>query len=136
LLRILMGRREKILRRYLGRLSPLADPELRVPPNGQALCVDDLAVSSGVAPASRRYLASLRHGSRLQWSTALQVAQSSPGHACALLPSTPASRVYSVVEFHIQGERDAPAQLDVHVYRGGDEAPLIAGLERPPRADD
>ncbi|MEM9487571.1 MAG: hypothetical protein AAGC55_00435 [Myxococcota bacterium] len=45
LTRVLLGRRDMLLRRYLGRLSPLADPFVR---DGR-LCLRDLAVSAGVA---------------------------------------------------------------------------------------
>jgi hypothetical protein len=56
LLRLLRGRRERILRRYLSRLSPLGLPNLR----DHELCVRDLAVASGVS-AARNYVARMQN---------------------------------------------------------------------------
>lgn len=56
LLRVLWGRRERILREFLARVSPLAVPRL-VDADGEVhLCAQDLEIATGVLlPQSRRY---------------------------------------------------------------------------------
>ncbi len=54
LLRVMVARRELILRRYLTRLSALHAPVLRGAAERPELCLEDLAVFSGIAPAQAR----------------------------------------------------------------------------------
>ena len=54
LLGVLEGRQDKLLRRYLTRLSPLAWPEVRPAGDRARLCLEDLAVLAGVARAEQR----------------------------------------------------------------------------------
>jgi len=51
LLPILVGRRQKLLDRYLSRLSPLADPVLQRTQEGTDLCATDLSVQTGASAA-------------------------------------------------------------------------------------
>lgn len=137
LLRSVLGRREKLLRRYLLRLSPLADPTLRVDTEGQWLCATDLSVSAGIAvPHSyhARFWVS-------EEATPAAVRSERADRPCVLLPAIePVSRdqpAYVVVEL-ANGElppgippRAAPAApIRFHLYAFGSGQWLTAGIER------
>jgi hypothetical protein len=51
LVRVLQGRREKILRRWLLRLSSLTDPTVEPHAGGARLCLQDRAEEAGLGPA-------------------------------------------------------------------------------------
>jgi hypothetical protein len=75
---VLQGRLDRILERYLTRLSPLAD--VHVSPQGD-LCAEDLAESRGLRASSEfRYEATLATGE------ALPVTRSAHGGVCVKLP--------------------------------------------------
>ncbi len=90
LLRILKGRRDKILERYLTRLSPLAQPHVEA--QQPLLCLRDVAVSAGIAPAGRPYSATVAWQGR---SVALPV-QAHADRVCVPLPATPGSKAHPV----------------------------------------
>ena len=137
LLDVLEGRRDKLLRRYLSRLSPLAWPELRPAGQGALLCFEDLAVLSQTARAQRR-----SYETRGWQSTELLPV--SPGgahgerghHVCFALPrvpsASPGSPKYLIVDAiaRTRGEKPTlPAR--VHLYHLGGSDYRIVGLERP-----
>ena len=129
--RILRQRRDRILARYLGRLSALTRPRIS---DGE-LCLDDVAVAAGVADRrDRRYAACAwtegRGGAppltlpavRLEGETAL----------CVALPPALGPRRYLVVDvlsYAPEARRLVPAR--VHLYDLGADGMRVVGLERP-----
>jgi hypothetical protein len=131
LTRVLLERQRRILRRYLGRLSPLSRVEAR---EGR-LCAEDLGLQSGIWPASRfryRALVSRNHG-----SAAAVPASAERGRVCILLehdatldgkPNDSAER-YVVVSLW---NGVSPGRLDAHLYDlGPRQGFALVGLERP-----
>jgi hypothetical protein len=142
LVRILIGRRQKLLGRYLSRLSPLADVRLGVSNGESLLCATDLARSNELAPNARRYTARAWQGIELAPSRPPVVTLREPGQPCArlaeLAPRSSAPQ-YFVLELAIddgsaarEGARVGP--LHVHLYRHGEQYSLV-GLERPENDD-
>jgi len=62
LVRILRIRRERLLRRYLGRLSPLTEPTV----TGDQVCLRDAAVEAGIADGPKQVCAPLEPGGGYQ----------------------------------------------------------------------
>jgi hypothetical protein len=138
LLQTLMGRRQKILQRYLSRLSPLADPVLRNRAGQGLLCVRDLAVASAVAPAARTYWARMKREGLDAAFFPARVELGAPGEPCILLPAAGTSGgvrpVETVIDVGVtrgpsQAEASPPHPLRLHVYLWNDRS-LIAGIER------
>ncbi len=129
LLRILVGRRNRILRRYLMRFSPLTEPAVTRHGESSALCVRDLAAFSGITQIGKTsYSARLkldgqpwiqgtirRHGDRV----------------CARLPARTTEAARMVVEF---SSRTAAypnlGPLRVRLLREGVRTRVTA-IERP-----
>jgi hypothetical protein len=134
LVRIMKGRRDTILRRYLQGLSPLAHPTLAEAPGGTELCLEDLAVTGGVVGAGeRRYTASAWQGTQAH---PLAVGRGgAPEALCVRLPpqprASPGSPAYVVVDVTAEGV--PPAR--VHLYGLGGAQFRIVGLERPMATD-
>jgi hypothetical protein len=123
---VLQGRLQRILSRYLTRLSPLANPRV----DGTRLCVTDLARQSGVT-ISTRYGAAL---TPLNGREPIQLPVSLPGGAevCTDLPhvanDAKRERIYVIVR--IRSVAEGP--LDVHLYDLGPSGGYrLAGVERP-----
>jgi hypothetical protein len=128
--RLLKGRRDKVLRRYLAVRSPLAEPSVRAGASGAELCLHDVAVEAGIARADgRSYQArAWREGASGSATWATHVA--SPGVVCTTLP-TSAAPAYVVVDVAaLFGDR-AGLPLRVHLYALGGASYRVAGLERP-----
>jgi len=143
LLRILIGRRDAILRRYLGRLSPLTDPRVEAPrPKAGAsgsearLCLADLAVRTRmVVPSVRVY------GTRAWLGDSLEPAVTraewdGPDRVCVPLPAVPggsrADPRYLIVDVAagVAGV-DLQPPTRVHLYHLGGADYRVVGLERP-----
>ncbi len=88
LVRILMGRRNKILDRYLTTLSPLTHPRIAHEKNGSLLCLTDLLLESGrVSLRDRSYrVMLLSEGERRAVST---VFRKETHEICGVLPAAP-----------------------------------------------
>lgn len=137
LVRILIARRDEVLRRWLGVLSPLADPELRATTFGAALCLDDLALRAGlVAPRGRRY----RIGASIGREELTRVLVARPtarnGEVCVPLPAasdaSPSHPAYLVVSITAHGrDRREVLPARAHLYHLGGSEYRIVGLERP-----
>ena len=133
LFRILRGRRDAILRRYLSRLSPLAQPEVRADPGGSALCAHDLAVLSGIAAGSR-YAATLREGGGPPRQLPVQARGA---EVCVKLPraspeADSAAAGDAVVEMSVVArERTPVGLLRVHLRKSRSKVRVV-GLERVP----
>ncbi len=134
--RLLVGRRDKILRRYLTRLSPLSDPWLTRTERGTQLCLHDLGTSTAVVlPTARRYRARAWLGDDSR--PTFPAVRGAPEHcACVDLPAIPGasstSPEYLIVDVRA-GIRDAEYQppTRVHLYHLGKTEYRIVGLERP-----
>ena len=120
LLEQLRGRRDAILRRYLSRLSPIAD----VTAVGREVCGVDLAQRSGLFAPGR-----FRHRARLRGGAALATQVDADGRVCVTVPRAGgAAAHYRVVEI---ANGQAPGELHVHLYDLGAGAGLrVAGLVR------
>ena len=131
---VLEGRLEKILDRYLTRLSPLADALVE---GGDRFCAVDLAEKRGVRAADR-----FHYAAHVLGGESLHVDRRARGEVCVSLPRVAADRGLS---------DDAPERyLRVVVTDGVARGPLVAhfydegpsrghrlvGLERPERSDE
>lgn len=131
LLRILEGRRDAILRRYLTRLSPLERPTVSAVAGGLELCARDLATVSGIA-GKRHYAAALHDG---RTSRALHT-EARGADVCAELPTesataSPHAGALLTVDLNVT-EEGAPAigALRVDLRRSASGAAVV-GVERP-----
>jgi hypothetical protein len=128
LYRILVERRRRILERYLTRLSPLTWPEVR---DSRRLCMQDLAVWSGIRPAStRRYQA-------IAWShgrpATLEVTRTDDAWVCTALPPPPTGDPdYVILDLTASSDHlETAGPARVHLYTLANGEVHIAGLERP-----
>lgn len=132
--RIMIERRRLILERYLSRLSPMTWPEV-----GEGrLCAQDLAVRTGIRPASmRRYRARAWVGDRLEPAP---VEEPRPvtvdGVVCSPIPEVEAARpdapVYVIVDFTVRTPGEPPpGPLRLHLWAEGPRSMRLVGLERP-----
>jgi hypothetical protein len=128
LLRTIMERRERILERYLTRLSPLARPHVvNLGRRRSGLCLTDHAVSSGLR-TDRRYTARAWAGSDEIPIAAPRATQN--GMVCVALPRlSPSGYLIVDVVAESPGE-DAPGPARAHFYYSVDGYELV-GLQRP-----
>ena len=111
----LLGRRDQLLRRFLGHLSPLAKPRIEQLEPGfgggaSQLCVSDAWIEAGLGTAAERPLVAKLEGS----SAALATGPSRTvreADSCARLPATPAP--YTIVTL-----RSGP-EHPLHVHLAG-----------------
>ena len=115
---VMEGRLERVLERYLTRLSPIGD--LRV--EGDRLCGVDLAELRGVREASR-----FRYAARTTDGVALPVARSPHGGVCVALRHRTGSTYLRVVV----DDGVARGKLVAHLYDLGDRGFKLVGLQRP-----
>lgn len=136
LLTILKYRRDKLLRRWFNKLAPLEHPVITTGPDGDVrVCMDDLAVTSGVSKP-RRYATAAYLGLEVKPTTAPRVSSTPAGRVCVVLPATtpasPSAQSYLVVDVSAQLETKKwtkPTRL--HFYQTGPKAFRLAGIERP-----
>ncbi|HMK74456.1 MAG TPA: hypothetical protein VK454_14005 [Myxococcaceae bacterium] len=123
LVRILEGRRDRILQRWLSQLSSLTDVTLRAAGAGPELCVRDRAEEAGwpPAPAPSARLWSSRRGGPEKLTV-----NRTEGSLCIPLPD--GSGDYLVVD--IVSGRPNQHPLRVHL-RGDLPALAVVGVERP-----
>jgi hypothetical protein len=139
LLEMMRGRREKILQRYLSRLSPLAWPELAgAAKNGaRALCLQDLGLVAGVVrPEQRVYAVRTWLGTEARPGPRAAVALRDGNLACVDLPlvsgATSGKPSYLMVDLMtaVRGsETNRPARVHLYHLGGGDYR--VVGIERP-----
>jgi hypothetical protein len=134
---IVLGRRDKILRRYLLRLSPLADPSIGAGPGGHWLCATDLSVSVGIAGPRSHWARFLTD----EGTIAATVRSETAERPCVLLPEPKLAREAGpravIVEMGSrvppEERRSAasnPAPVRFHLYALGAGKWLLAGVER------
>ncbi len=136
LTRILIGRRDKILRRYLTRLSPLAWPKVRVQKGRADLCLEDLGVLARVAdPKTRAYSARAWLTEDLEPALLHAPVRERGRFACVALPEVPGAAAdkpaYLIVDVTARSLDQAPGPLRVHLYHLGGTDFRVVGLERP-----
>ncbi len=136
LVRLLRGRRDKILRRYLTRLSPLAWPKVERRGAAAALCLEDMAVVGGVVTkAERGYRARAWLGEDRTPALLNTPALNEGSWACVGLPALPGASTsapeYLIVDVVATSgsQRTAPARA--HLYHLGGTDYRVVGLERP-----
>ena len=140
LVRILIGRRKRLLDRWFRKISPLTKPRVMVGAARADLCVQDLAVSSGLLPRSERvYRTSAWEvpGKRPKRVSIGPALARGPHEVCVTLPSAKGASVespkYWVVD--ILAKRRAtdkearPARI--HLYQSGKTEYKVVGLQRP-----
>jgi hypothetical protein len=123
LTRTLIARRDIVLRRYLTRLSPWADLQVK----GRELCGVDLAAQKGVAKPVRAPRASLIAEDAV---SELRVRNADNAELCVALPPSAASGSrpeYRVVEVDT-GTAERP--LRAHLYDLGRSGLRLVGIER------
>jgi hypothetical protein len=131
-LRLLEGRRRKLLTRYLSRLSPLSRAEVRYSERTALLCLEDAAVVAGIAGReARSYVARARLGPG-DGIFALPVARTARG-ACSTLPRLPAATrtnpAYVRVDVGVQASARRLPPVRVHLYALAPADYRVVGLE-------
>ena len=140
LVRILLGRRERILRRWLRRLSPLTWPRVVEGPRGPRLCATDLVIHAGLHDwDARPYWARAwrAHERDLEAVPVGALARVRPDGVCVDLPSIDDARqdapAYLIVDlmalYDVDDDQSRP--LRVHLYQLGPRAHQVVGVERP-----
>jgi hypothetical protein len=116
--RILRGRRDKILRRYLLRLSSLTDVHME----DRVLCARDRAEESGLGPAPAPSAMIWFSGTT---AAGLRVERRPDGQLCTTVPALAAAQWL----VDLSTGRPGQEPLRVHVQDGSD--PRVVGIERP-----
>ena len=136
LFRILKGRRDRILRRYLLGLSPLTAPTIEADQAGSSLCLSDLALAASVLRKDAR-----RYAARGFWMAPEdEVGLSAESlfaepRICVHLPeaegATASTPRYLIVDVaaSARGKWQPPSR--VHLYAAGPDAFEVVALERP-----
>jgi len=133
--RILKSRRDKILQRWLTRLSPLSEPRLAQGDATTKLCLRDLSLlPKATAKDGRQYKGRVSFNSTS--ARDISVRSNGQGEACAELPNaseaSDAHPLYAVAEIQASypGQaRESPVRI--YLYQTGPNRFRIVGLERP-----
>jgi len=135
--KMLKSRRDKILRRWLTRLSPLSEPRVSEHDGAADLCLRDTSLlAKATARGGRQYSGRVAFESAS--GRAIPVRSNGQGEACAELPNNPSASeahpLYAVVEV----QASSPAQGEAHefpvrvfLYQLGPNRFRVVGLERP-----
>jgi hypothetical protein len=132
LTRVLLIRRDVILKRYLTKISPLSDVRIE----GDQLCATDLARASHVASGAPSYRIEYRRWEDDARAT-LPASAASDTDVCTTLPHrTPVGRPDDAANYMVVSLRTASARypLHVHLYDLGSKGFQVVGLERPESA--
>ncbi len=143
--RILVARRERILRAFLRELSPLTRPVVVPSSDGPLLCAEDLAVASELIDWELRpyWARAWRHvgGDDLEVAETGRLVRRRPHHLCVGLPTrsdaTASDPAYFIVDLMaLWSEDDEDSRpLRVHLYQLGPEEIRVVGVERPSDLD-
>lgn len=115
---VLQGRLERIVERYLTRLSPIANVRVQ----GDQVCAVDLAERRKLRPPSQ-----FRHRARLADGAELAVTKREGGALCVALPHRGDAQVLRI----LVDDGVARGSLAVHVHDLGGRGFQLVGLERP-----
>jgi len=118
LVEILMGRRDKILRAAFARSSPLGEPSLQA----ERFCLQDLAVTAGVASKDVTYALRASRFATLEPIAGARVCASMPPHVRSSTPG------YVTLEL-VRDDRGERTRLRAHFYDLGARW-FLAGVER------
>lgn len=133
-MRLLRGRRRKLLSRFLSRLSPLTDPRTATHAGDAELCLDDTAIIGGVAAAASRRYAARAWLDSASSSQPLSIARRPTG-VCVSLPkragASAARPDYWVIDVFTGNDTLMQAPARVHLYQLGEQMFRVVGLERP-----
>jgi hypothetical protein len=139
LLRLLSGRRQRILARYLTRLSPLTLPAIS---NGSdELCLKDLVLKSGFrADQQRRYAVTAYLEGNDSGIKLASVRSGVGARVCVSVPRVPGAAAerpkYLLLDWVGQSASSAPEfPARVHVYDLGAGGLRVVGLDRPASFD-
>ncbi len=138
--RILIGRRDRILDRWLTKLSPLTWPEVRDVGEQPSICVQDLAIWSGIREArTRRYETAAYAGDDYAPLAIARAVAGDDGWVCVPLPSVPGATErrpeYLIVDLTATSPEDETGPARLHFYVRGDTRYRLVGLERPEHAE-
>lgn len=144
LVRVLEGRRNKILLRYFQTLSPLTHPRLEPTDAGAKVCMSDLAVFAEVADRPGTIYRSRTwalDGEDLEPAAPAPISfGATPDSVCVEVPDvggTQSDPHYLIIDLLAQrgelDERSAPVRL--HLYQVGSTEYNVVGLERPEDRD-
>jgi len=143
--RILVGRRERILRTFFRELSPLTRPRVVSSDDGPLLCAEDLVIAAGLMEWEERpyWSRAWRHvgGDDLETVETGRLVRRRPHHLCVGLPgrddATADEPHYFIVDlmglWSTDDEKARP--LRVHLYQVGPVDFRVAGVERPTELD-
>lgn len=131
LFRILKGRRDRALERWLTRLSPLTNPTLDA--DGSHVCLDDLAILAGIREVDGRvYHARSFAGESLEPRRVSMDAVGS--RVCVSIPRSSTASAepnYVLIDVVAASEgRETTGVLRLHLYDLGESRARIVGLER------
>lgn len=137
--RVLIGRRDKILRQWLTVLSPLTQPKVERSKKGVQLCLRDLAVYTNIISKSERvYFASSWQGKgkKPQSLGTLPVNIGKNENVCVTLPTvasaTPHNPAYLSIRVDAGSKYNSKKlPLNVYLYQFGSKDYQVVGLERP-----
>jgi hypothetical protein len=133
--RVLKSRRDKILQRWLSRLSPLSDPKLAAREGGTDLCLRDIALLAKVASRQGRQYSAQGFGDSVG-ARPLPVRFNQQEEVCLELPKTSDASESHPSYLVIEVEASSPGQtvaspVRVYLYQLGLNSFRIVGLERP-----
>jgi hypothetical protein len=132
LVRILMGRRERILERYLVRLSPLSAPSIE----GDRLCLHDVAVEAGLrAEDTREYSARRFEGLPPRAVPGVLAVSRDASGVCVPLPAAGSAPYHVLDVFAGSAGREHSHPARVHLRETSPGTFTIVGLERPDSDD-
>lgn len=139
LYRILMQRRQQVLRRYFSKLSPLTRARVEEHADGARLCMDDLAIQVGLQESAARPYYSQSwtlDGEVLIAQGAGPMTRRLPATVCAEIPALDVSdgeARYAIVDIAgLTNQEDTTSMpARVHLYRRPDGVHQLVGLERP-----
>jgi hypothetical protein len=140
LTRILIGRRDRILGRWLTELSPLTWPEVREVAGRPSICAQDLGTWTGIREtASRRYETAAYAGDDLAPISIGRATAGDEGWVCVPLPTvaggSESAPEYLVVDLTATSGDDDTGPARFHFYVRGDDRYRLVGLERPEDAE-
>lgn len=143
--RILLGRRERILRTFFRELSALSRPVVVASDEGSLLCAEDLAVATELIEWEERpyWARAWRHvgGDDLESIETGGLVRRRPHHVCVGLPShegaTESEPAYLIVDLNAMWSADDEDSrpLRVHLYQLGPGEYRLVGIERPESLD-
>ncbi len=136
LARVLIGRRNRALERWLTRVSPLAHPMFES--DASRICVEDLTIGSGIRPPHERTYAACSFLDETVVDRIANIDAAEDGRVCVPIQRRVASSrvhpTYWVWELSARTrDRIEAGPLRIHAYDLGPGGVHIVGLERPDR---